>query len=262
MMSSGAMYLAIDIGNSNVVFGVFKGDAIIARFRVSTNLKSTSDEYGTLVLSLLKHNGVDAYAIKAIIVGSVVPGLDRVFRELCARYLKKTALFVNSDVKVPLQIALASPHEVGADRLINVYRAWKLHKSAAIVIDFGTATTFDVVSKVGHFLGGAIAPGMEISGKALFESTSKLNRVDLTPPERAIGKNTKEAIQSGLFLGYVGLIDFLVKRMKAELGESARVIATGGLAAPFLGLSTEIEEVDPDLTLCGLNMLLSEKDSL
>lgn len=256
------MRLAIDIGNTNIVYGVFNGETLVTRFRVATNLRATGDEYGVTLLALLEGHTIQIGSITSVIVASVVPSLDRALRQACEIYLKRSPLFVGNEIHVPIDVALKNPEEVGADRLVNAYMAWKLYDSAAIVIDLGTATSFDVVTQKGVYLGGAIAPGMEISGKALFDATSKLKKVELVRPERAIGKNTKEAIQSGLFLGYVGLIDFLVKRMKEELNESARVIATGGLAEPFAGVSSQIEEVNLDLTVCGLNKLLSDKDDL
>lgn len=256
------MRLAIDIGNTNIVYGVFNGETLIARFRVATNLRATGDEYGVTLLALLERHAIQPVLIGSVIIASVVPALDRAFRQTCETYLHLRPVFVGQEIQVPIDVAVERPEEVGADRLVNAYMAWKLYDSAALVIDLGTATSFDVVTAEGVYLGGAIAPGMEISGKALFEATSKLKKVELVKPERAIGKNTKEAIQSGLFLGYVGLIDFLVKRMKEELNESARVIATGGLAEPFAGVSSQIEEVNLDLTVCGLNKLLSDKDGL
>lgn len=255
------MQLVIDIGNSNIVFAVFQTEKMVCRFRISTQVKKTADEYAHLVLGLLGQGKINAQSIRYVAISSVVPPLDRVFQELAERYLDCKAHFVNRELRVPMRIDVETPEEVGADRLVNAFYAWRTFRGATIVIDMGTATTFDVINNEGTYLGGAIAPGIETASDALFRSASKINnhdRVKLVPPDHAIGKNTKEAIQSGVVLGYVGLIDFLVKRMKEEMRENARVISTGGLAGPLKILSSEIEEVNPDLTLCGLNILLLE----
>jgi type III pantothenate kinase len=252
------MLAVIDIGNSNIVFGIYREGMLIHRFRVSTNHKGTSDEYGSLISNMIERRGVMLRDVHAVCMASVVPQLDGIFDEVCTRYLQVPALMVGRDLPISMPMRVDRPQEVGADRIVNAYAAWKKYKSAMVLVDLGTATTFDVVSNEGEYLGGAIAPGIEISSDALFRSASKLQRVELVEPKSAIGKNTKDAIQSGVVLGYVGLIDTLVLRMKKELGYPAKVLATGGLARFFQHSSSTIEEVDPDLTLAGLYLIYQE----
>ncbi len=254
------MLVVVDIGNTNIVVGVYESGMLHRRFRVSTNPRGTPDEYGSLMMQILERGGVLREKIEAVAIASVVPQLDGVFDEVCASYLHARAWSVGRNLHVNMPVLVDNPKEVGADRIVNAYAAWQQFKQAMILVDFGTATTLDVVSNQGEYLGGAIAPGIEIASDALFRSAAKLNRVELAAPQHAIGRNTKEAIQSGLYLGYIGLIDTLVGRMQSELGYAARVLATGGLARFFQGSSQSIQEVDPDLTLRGLKDIYLENE--
>lgn len=249
------MLLVIDVGNTNTVIGLYEGERLAHHFRISTNRHATSDEYGTLVLSLLERSGVELDAIDGSILASVVPQLNRVYEAACGRYFGTTPLVVGPGIRTGMPILIDQPGEVGADRIVNAVAAFHRHRSGLIVVDFGTATTFDAVSERGEFLGGVIAPGVEISMDALFARAAKLPRAELKQPPRVVGKSTMGALQSGFFYGYVGLVDELVSRMQDELGFPVRVIATGGLAFLFSNVSRTIESVDEFLTLDGLRIL-------
>lgn len=249
------MLLVIDCGNTNITIGLYEGERLVHHFRVSTKRHATSDEYGTQLLALLTHRGVDPAALTGGIVASVVPQLNRALTGACQTYFGWTPLLVGPGMKTGMPILIDNPSEVGADRIVNAVAAWHRYQRPLIVVDFGTATNFDVVSPKGEYLGGAIAPGVEISIDALFARAAKLPRIEMKPPPRVVGKNTVGALQSGLFYGYVGLVDELVTRMKAELGSEARVIGTGGLATLFADVSRTIDDVDELLTLDGLRIL-------
>ncbi len=249
------MLLVIDCGNTNISVGLYEGEALAHHFRVSTNRHATSDEYGTLLVALLEHRGVAAREVTGGIVASVVPQLNRALTGACQGYFGWTPHLVGPGMKTGMPILIDNPSEVGADRIVNAVAAWARYQTALIVVDFGTATNFDVVSPKGEYLGGAIAPGVEISIDALFARAAKLPRIEMKAPPRVVGKNTVGALQSGLFYGYVGLVDELVTRMKHELGHEARVIATGGLATLFADVSRTINDVDEMLTLAGLRIL-------
>lgn len=251
------MLLVIDCGNTNISIGLYEGEKLAHHFRVSTKRHATGDEYGTQLLSLLAHSGVSARDVGSGIVASVVPQLNRALTGACETYFGWTPHLVGPGMKTGMPILIDNPSEVGADRIANAVAAWSRYQSALIVVDFGTATNFDVVSPKGEYLGGAIAPGVEISIDALFARAAKLPRIEMKPPPRVVGKNTVSALQSGLFFGYVGLVDELVTRMKEELGTAARVIGTGGLATLFAGVSRTLDEVDELLTLDGLRILHS-----
>ena len=222
---------------------------------MATNRKATSDEWGLTVLQLLERQKVDVKRITGIAYASVVPQLEWAMQNAFERYLGQKALCVDASCFPDMSIDVDTPAEVGADRLVNAYAAWHRFQSAMILVDFGTATTFDVVSSSGAYLGGAIAPGMELASDALFHKAAKLPRVDIVRPKTAMGKNTSHAIRSGLFWGYIGLIDGLVNRLKDELNEPCKVIATGGLAKLFANSSETLERVEPHLTLDGLRLL-------
>jgi len=252
------MLAVIDIGNSNIVFGIYQKGVLIHRFRISTNHKGTADEYGNLLLQLIERQSLLVKSIDAVVIASVVPQLEATFDTVCRRYFTVSALMVGRDLKVNMPLLVDRPKEVGADRIVNAYAAFHKHKQCMILVDLGTATTFDVVSAHGEYLGGAIAPGVEIASDALFRLTSKIQRVELKMPKVAIGKNTETAVQSGVFLGYVGLVDSLVIRMKEELNSPAKVLATGGLSGLFKCSSQTIEMVDENLTLDGLYLIYNE----
>jgi type III pantothenate kinase len=249
------MLLAIDIGNTNVTFGVFAGEKIKTTWRVSTAIHRTSDEYANTILALMERQGITADKIKDVVICSVVPPLLIIFEEVCKRYLKKTPLVVEAGVKTGIRIDMDNPREVGPDRIVNAVAAHQLYGGPVIVIDMGTATTLDVVSKDGSYIGGAIAPGIIISLEALFTRTAVLPRIELALPKKAIGRNTVAAMQSGIVFGYIGLIEGIVSRIQAKLDERAKVVAAGGLAGLIVDASNVINIVNPDLTLVGLRLI-------
>ena len=249
------MLLAVDIGNTNITIGVFDGSKMKATWRVATGVHRMPDEYASLILHLFDHEGIAASKITDTILCSVVPPLTGVFEEMCRRYLKVSPVLVEAGVKTGVRISMDNPREVGADRIVNAVAAHQLYGGAVIVIDLGTATTFDAVSEEGDYLGGAIAPGIAIATEALFARTAVLPRVELTHPKRAIGRNTVAAMQSGIVFGYAGLIEGIVTRIKQELGGKAKVVATGGYAELLARETPAIEEVNPDLTLIGLRLI-------
>ena len=253
------MLLAIDVGNTNIVLGVFEGDALIESWRLATLRERTSDEIGIWVGQLFEHRAIDAGKITGIVMGSVVPPLTGTFMQMAQRYFGLTPLNVDSTVDTGMPILYKRPEEVGADRILNGVAAYRLfgreRRLPLIVVDFGTATTFDAISGHGEYLGGIICPGVQISADALFQRAARLPRVDLRKPCQLIGRSTVEAIESGLYYGYVGLVDSLVRRMRDELGKNALCIATGGLAGIIAPEVPLIEHVDPDLTLQGLRMV-------
>jgi type III pantothenate kinase len=249
------MLLAIDIGNTNVTFGVFDGDKIKTTWRVSTAIHRTSDEYAHLMLSLMERRGVTGPQIKDVVICSVVPPLLITFEQVCKSFLKKAPLIVEAGVKTGVRIDMDNPREVGPDRIVNAVAAHQLYGGPVIVIDMGTATTMDVVSKDGRYIGGAIAPGIAISTEALFTRTAVLPRIELSIPKKAIGRNTVAAMQSGIVFGYIGLIEGLVLRIQSELDEKAHVVATGGFAGMAPQATSVIEIVNPDLTLIGLRLI-------
>jgi len=249
------MLLAIDIGNTNIAFGVFDGETLRATWNVATDINKTADEYAVLLLNLLPREGLALSDIDHVSIACVVPPLLTTFEELSQRYFKIPPLIVGPGVKTGVSICTDNPREVGADRVVNTAAAHHLYGGPLIVIDFGTATTLDAVSKEGDYLGGAIAPGIGIAAEALFERASKLPRVELIPPQHAIGKNTVTTMQSGIIFGYVGLIEGLVTRIKQELGGEAYVVATGGLAEVIATETKVIDTVDMHLTLIGLRLI-------
>jgi len=249
------MLLAVDIGNTNITIGVFDGSKMKATWRVATGVHRMPDEYASLMLHLFEHEGIAAPQITDAILCSVVPPLIGVFEDWCRRYLKVSPILVEAGVKTGVKISMENPREVGADRIVNAVAAHQLYGGAVIVIDLGTATTFDAVSKEGDYLGGAIAPGIAIATEALFDKTAALPRVELTHPKKAIGRNTVAAMQSGIVFGYAGLIEGVVARIKQELGGKAKVVATGGYAELLARETPAIDEVNPDLTLIGLRLI-------
>ena len=257
------MLIVIDVGNTNTVLGAFLGDRVMHRWRVTTATRTT-DEFGLLLLQLLGHDGVDAAGVTGVVVSCVVPSVLYAIEKAARRYLYHDALVVGRGIKTGMRVRTDNPREVGADRIVNSVAAFSRHGGPLVVVDFGTATTFDCVDSQGDYVGGAIAPGFRISADALFERTAKLPRVEVERPERAIGTNTVTSMQSGLFWGYVGLVDELARRCKEELTDGGRIVkpegaalcvATGGLANLVGGACAEIDEVDDDLTLQGLRRL-------
>lgn len=249
------MLIAIDIGNTNTTFGVFDGDKLKATWRSATGVHRMSDEYAIFILAVLRQREIAPSEITDAVICSVVPPLVTTFEEAFTNYFKIKPLVVEAGVKTGVRICMDNPREVGADRVVNAVAAYHLYGGPAIVIDIGTAITFDTVSKDGDYLGGAIAPGIAIATDALFNRTAALPRVDLTHPKKAIGTNTVAAMQSGIVFGYVGLIEGLVVRLQHELADKARVIATGGYAGLLAAESKIVEIVNPDLTLIGLKLI-------
>lgn len=247
------MLLAIDSGNTNIVFAVYDGDTLRGEWRASTDSERTADELGVWLTQLLTIEGLNRLDISSAIIASVVPAMVFGLKTLCRRYFKCEPLVVGDDgVDLGLSILLDRPEEVGADRLVNAVAAHKYYKGPLIVIDFGTATTFDVVDAEGNYCGGAISPGINLSLEALHMAAAKLPRVAIGRPRQVIGRATVPAMQSGIFWGYVGLIEGLVKRIKEEFGSDMLVVATGGLAPLFAEATKVINALDADLTLRGL----------
>lgn len=249
------MLLTTNINNTNTMFGLHDGKGWIANWRVKTDRAKQPDEYAMLLRDLFQHNKLSWSDVTGVAMASVVPPLTGSFVEMYERYFKLEPLVVTNKIKSGVNIKIDYPAEAGADRILNAVGARELHGCPCIVVDFGTATTFDAISKEGDYLGGAIAPGLGIAAEALFARTAKLPRIELVAPPAAIGRNTVHAMQSGLLLGYVGLIEGLVKRIKKELGPGTRVVATGGMADILAPESDEIETVDQMLTLEGLRLI-------
>lgn len=250
------MLLVIDVGNTNIVLGLYEGPRLVRRFRIRTVAARTADETGVLIHDLFRHADVDPAEVSGAIVSCVVPDQLHVFRRACQRYFGTEPVVVGPGVKTGMRIRLDNPKEVGADRIVNAVAAYEQVQGRCIIVDFGTATTFDVVSAKGEYLGGAIAPGYQISATALFNHASKLPRVEIARPETVVGKNTIHSMQAGLFYGYLGLVDGVVNRILEEIGDPRpRVLATGGLASVIGRGSETIDEVVPDLTLEGLRLI-------
>jgi type III pantothenate kinase len=249
------MLLVIDIGNTNIVFGVYDNDTLINHWRLSTSIQKTVDENATLLNSLLNFEKLSLADIDSAIISCVVPPILIPFEIICRKYIGIKPLVVEPGVKTGMPILYENPQEVGADRIVNAVAGYEKYKKALIIVDFGTATTFDYITAKGEYVGGAIAPGIMISLGALFERASKLPRVELIKPKSLIGKNTVHAMQSGIIYGYVGLVDGIVSKMKEEVRTNPYVIATGGLSSFIFRESQTIDEVDEMLTLRGLKIL-------
>jgi type III pantothenate kinase len=255
------MLLVIDIGNTETELGLFAlredGTAapeLAAHWRISSTRQQTADEYGVLIRQLFKMQGLELETVNGIIVASVVPPLESLVRQMCERYFGIKAVFVEPGIKTGMPVHYDNPTEVGADRIVNAVAAYEKCKQSCVVVDFGTATTFDAVSAKGEYLGGVIAPGIGISAEALFARAARLPRVDIKRPPHVIGSNTVHSLQSGLFHGYVGLVDGILERMLGEMG-AARVIATGGMAEFIASGSRFLSEIDDALTLTGLRII-------
>jgi type III pantothenate kinase len=249
------MLLVVDVGNTNSVLGLFRGEELVSHWRVETNEARTGDEYAVLLRGLMALDGIEWGSVTAAICATVVPPVLFAIESFCKRHLRVAPMVVGPGIKTGMPILTENPREVGADRIVNSIAAFEKHHGGCIVVDFGTATTFDAVSPKGEYLGGAIAPGIAVSADALFRAAAKLPRVELVRPPRVVGRNTVNAMQSGLLFGYVGLVDTLVERMRAELDFPTRCLATGGLAALIAKESRTIEEIDDMLTLRGLRIL-------
>jgi type III pantothenate kinase len=267
------MLLALDVGNTNTVLGLYRltpdpsapgaptatrsdeERELVAHWRVTTHRSQTSDEYGVLFVNLFQMSGISVDEVHHIIISSVVPPVESTLRRVCEKYFHLQPIFVEPGIKTGMPVLVDNPTELGADRLVNAIAAYERYGGPCIVVDFGTATTFDVISAKGEYLGGAISPGLGISADALFSRAARLGRVDIKRPAKVIGTNTVTHLQSGLYYGYIGLVDGIIERMIAELGAQARVIATGGLARQISEDSRYIAQIDDMLTLDGLRIL-------
>jgi type III pantothenate kinase len=249
------MLLAIDIGNTTIALGVFNGKSLVKEWRARSEREKTADEYGILLLDLLRLSGLEPSAIDGVIISSVVPPLTPAFQELSRRLFGRRALVVGPGLKTGLPILYENPGEVGADRVVASVAAFEKYGGPCVVVDFGTATTFDAVTAKGEYLGGAIAPGIRISAEALYLRTAKLPQIEVVKPERAIGKTTVASMQSGIYFGYVGLVNHLIGEIRGELGGRAEVVVTGGFGAQ---LGPEIRgghHLEPHLVLHGLRLI-------
>jgi type III pantothenate kinase len=254
-MTIEGMLLVIDVGNTNIGFGLFEGDKLVHQFRCESARQRTSDEYAVFIRQMLLLKDVEHRKIEAGIIASVVPPLTDVMVDMVRRAFAREPLVVGPKIRSGMAILYENPREVGADRIVNAVAAFDQVKGGVIVVDFGTATTFDCVSDKGEYLGGVIAPGIQISADALFSRAAKLHRVEIAKPARVVGRNPVQSMQAGIVFGYAGLVDGVVTRIKAELGYPCAVIGTGGLAGLIAPQTTSIERVDDALTLHGLRLL-------
>ncbi|WP_342563725.1 type III pantothenate kinase [Paenibacillus sp. FSL R7-0345] len=250
------MMLAVDIGNTNIVLGIYRKRELLHHFRLSTARQSTVDEYGVLIHNLFQMSNMSFKDVEGVIISSVVPPLVQVIVEMCVKYIGKDPLLVGPGIKTGLNLRYENPREVGADRIVNAVAAIEQYKCPLVVVDFGTATTFDCIDAGANYLGGAIVPGLGISTEALYQRASKLPRIELEKPKKVIGRNTVHAMQAGIIFGYAGQVEGIVRRIKQEMNAPVlKVIATGGLATLIAGETDCIDEVNPMLTLEGLRII-------
>ena len=249
------MLLAIDIGNTSVKLGVFDGDRLAYTWTLATSIHRTPDEYGTFLLDLMEHQRLLPSSVKGTVLCGVVPPLISVFADLCQEYLHHKPLVVEAGIKTGIRIQVDNPREVGTDRVVGVIAAHHLYEKPIIIIDFGTAITFDVISRDGDYIGGVICPGMTVALEALFSRTAMLPRIEMSHPLQVIGKNTVSAMQSGMVLGYTSLIEGMVKRIEGELGGKSLVVATGGYARQIARGTSTIDVVNSDLVMTGLRLV-------
>jgi type III pantothenate kinase len=257
------MLLVIDVGNTNIVMGIYDEKNLLKDWRIRTEKDTTADEFNVLFKGLFAENSVNPYDIHKTIISCVVPPMVGILDSFCRKYLNNAPIWVDAKSYAKMPILYTNPAEVGADRIVNAVAAYRKYKTCLIIIDFGTATTFDAVSEKGEYLGGAISPGIMIASEALFMKASKLPRVEIfTPPVNVVGKNTIDSIKSGIIYGYAGLVDGMIDRMRAEMGGSPKVIATGGLALMMDKLCQSIESVEPFLTLEGLRIIYEDIEAV
>ncbi|NQX49581.1 type III pantothenate kinase [Paenibacillus tritici] len=250
------MILVVDIGNTNIVLGVYRGRELLHHFRLSTARQSTVDEYGVMIHNLFNMSNLSFKEVEGVIISSVVPPLVQVIVEMCVKFIGKEPLLVGPGIKTGLNLRYENPREVGADRIVNAVAAIEQYKCPLVVVDFGTATTFDCIDAGANYLGGAIVPGLGISTEALYQRASKLPRIELEKPKKVIGRNTVHAMQAGIIFGYAGQVEGIVRRIKLEMNAPVlKVIATGGLASLIASETECIDEVNPMLTLEGLRII-------
>lgn len=253
------MILVLDVGNTNIVLGIYKDKKLMVDWRLSTDSKKTADEYGIEVTQLLLSSNIDKQEIKGVIVSSVVPNIMYSLEHMIRKYFNTTPLIVGPGIKTGINIKYDNPKEVGADRIVNAVAAYEMYKKPLIIIDFGTATTFCAITKVGDYIGGTICPGIKISSDALFERAAKLPRVELVKPPMLICKNTVQSMQAGIVYGYIGQVDYIVEKIKQEMAaigeKNPMVIATGGLSKLIFDESKTIDKIEPFLTLEGLRII-------
>jgi len=249
------MLLALDIGNTTIAIGLFEDKKLFRHWRIQSDRQKTCDEYGVLLQNLFAHSGIRPDSIKAMMISSVVPPLTPVFQKLAHEFFKIKALVVGPGLRTGMPILYEAPLEVGADRVVAAVAGYERVGGKCIVVDFGTATTFDAVSEKGEYLGGAIAPGIQISAEALYLKTAKLPQIEIKKPPRAIGKTTVASMQAGLYFGYIGLVDNIISEIRKELGGDARVVATGGFGEPISSEVKSISTYDPNLVLDGLRII-------
>jgi type III pantothenate kinase len=247
--------LVVDVGNTNIVLGIYEGKTLLHHWRLSTNRSATADEYGIMIHNLFHYAGVKLDQMDGVIISSVVPPLMRTLEQLCHKYLHKVPIIVGPGVKTGLNIRYENPREVGADRIVNSVAGIEKYGTPLIVVDFGTATTFDYIDADGNYLGGAIVPGIGISTEALYQRAAKLPRIELVRPKSVVGRNPVTSMQAGIIFGYAGQVDGIVQRIRKEFNVMPRVIATGGLAELISAESETVEAVDPLLTLDGLRII-------
>lgn len=250
------MILVCDVGNTNIVLGVYDGEQLLRAWRMSTDRNKTSDEYGVYVRQLFEYEDFSINQIEDVIISSVVPSIMYALENMSKRYLEKDPIVIGPGIKTGINIKYDNPKEVGADRIVNAVAAYEKYGGPIIVVDFGTATTFCAISESGDYLGGVISPGIVISSEALFQKASKLPRVELVKPEKVLNKNTVNSMQAGIVYGYVGMVDYIVSKMEEELGRKSKaVIATGGLATTIASESKVISNIEKMLTLEGLRII-------
>lgn len=249
------MLLAVDIGNTNIALGVFKGDELVQHWKIRSEREKTSDEFGIVLLNLLSAARIDMKAIDSVIISSVVPPLTPVFQSLSQNLLNVNPLVVGPGLKTGMPILYENPQEVGADRVVASVAAFEKYGGPAVIVDFGTATTFDTVSEKGEYLGGAIAPGIQIAAEALYLKTAKLPRIEIKKPKTAIGRTTVTSMQSGLYFGYIGLITNIIEEISKELGEGIKIVATGSFASQIYQDISSIKHLEPFLVLEGLKII-------
>lgn len=255
------MILAVDVGNTNITCGVFKGDEIVASFRITTKMPRTSDEYGMILGTLLEKNQVEESAIKDAIIASVVPNVMHSLQNAIIKYLGITPIIVEAGIRTGIRVATPNPQQIGADRIVDAVAAYELYGGPVLVIDFGTATTYDFVDENGSFLGGVTAPGISISAKALWEDAAKLPEIEIKKPENILGKDTISSMQSGLVYGQIGQTEYIINKVKEENNvPEAKVVVTGGLGRIIASETSTVDIYDPNLTLKGINIVYKKQN--